>query len=44
MGYQNFAITLGIASFVLAIPTGAIALLTTRLERTHTAHMEEITA
>ena len=44
MGYQNFAITLGIASFALAIPTGAIALLTTRLERTHTAHMEEITA
>ena len=44
LGYQGFWITLGIASFVLAVPAGAIALLTTRLERTNTHHMEEINA
>ncbi|QEA30043.1 MFS transporter [Microbacterium sp. CBA3102] len=33
LGYQGFAVALGIASFVLAIPTGAIALVSTRLER-----------
>ncbi|PKQ35103.1 MAG: MFS transporter, partial [Actinobacteria bacterium HGW-Actinobacteria-11] len=33
LGYQSFAVALGIASFVLAIPTGAIALVSTRLER-----------
>ncbi|PCE14232.1 hypothetical protein AUC47_06275 [Microbacterium sp. SZ1] len=33
LGFQGFAIALGIASFVLAVPTGAIALLSTRLER-----------
>lgn len=50
LGYQSFAITLGIASFVLAIPAGAIALLTTRLERAHKTHAthptqtEEMTA
>lgn len=42
LGYQNFAITLGIASFVLAVPAGVIALLTTRLERTNTTRTEEI--
>jgi len=34
LGYQGFAVALGIASFVLAVPTGAIALISTRLERT----------
>ncbi|GAA1138301.1 MFS transporter [Microbacterium natoriense] len=46
LGYEGFAIALGIASFVLAVPAGAIALLSTRLERTATtvvAH-EEIPA
>ncbi|MDN3311122.1 MFS transporter [Microbacterium oryzae] len=33
LGYQGFAITLGVASFVLAIPAGAIALLSSRRER-----------
>ncbi|WP_337006542.1 MULTISPECIES: MFS transporter [unclassified Microbacterium] len=33
LGYQGFAVALGIASFVLAIPAGAIALVSTRLER-----------
>ncbi len=34
LGYQGFVVALGIASFVLAIPAGVIALLSTRLERT----------
>lgn len=34
LGYQGFAVALGIASFLLAVPTGAIALISTRLERT----------
>ncbi len=34
LGFQGFTIALGIASFVLAVPTFAIALLSTRLERT----------
>lgn len=33
LGYQGFGVALGIASFVLAVPAGAIALLSTRLER-----------
>lgn len=33
LGYQGFAVSLGIASFVLAVPAEAIALLSTRLER-----------
>ncbi|MFE7198542.1 MFS transporter [Microbacterium oxydans] len=33
LGFQGFAVALGIASFVLAVPAGAIALLSTRLER-----------
>lgn len=33
LGYQGFAVTLGVASFVLAIPAGAIALLSSRRER-----------
>jgi hypothetical protein len=33
LGYQGFAVALGIASFVLAVPAGAIALVSTRLER-----------
>ncbi|MFJ2541300.1 MFS transporter [Microbacterium sp. NPDC087589] len=33
LGFQGFAVALGIASFVLAVPTSAIALLSTRLER-----------
>ncbi|MGI0519746.1 MFS transporter, partial [Microbacterium maritypicum] len=33
LGYQGFAIALGVASFVLAVPAGAIALVSTRLER-----------
>lgn len=33
LGYQGFGVALGIASFVLAAPAGAIALLSTRLER-----------
>lgn len=33
LGYQGFAVALGIASFILAVPTGAIALVSTRLER-----------
>ncbi|EQM80507.1 hypothetical protein [Microbacterium maritypicum] len=33
LGYQGFAVALGIASFILAVPTGAIALISTRLER-----------
>ncbi|MBW8761072.1 MAG: MFS transporter [Microbacterium sp.] len=45
LGYQNFATTLGIASFALAVPSGAIALLATRLERTTTnTYKEEISA
>ncbi|HXH33909.1 MAG TPA: MFS transporter [Plantibacter sp.] len=43
LGYQSFAITLGVASFVLAVPAGAIALLTTRLERANTTHTKEMT-
>lgn len=34
LGFQGFAIALGVASFVLAVPASAIALLSTRLERT----------
>lgn len=34
LGYQGFVVALGIASVVLAVPAGAIALLSTRLERT----------
>jgi hypothetical protein len=33
LGYQGFAVALGIASFILAVPAGAIALVSTRLER-----------
>lgn len=33
LGFQGFAVALGIASLVLAVPTSAIALLSTRLER-----------
>ncbi|MGN7949545.1 MFS transporter [Microbacterium sp. 22215] len=33
LGFQGFAVALGIASFVLAVPSSAIALLSTRLER-----------
>ena len=46
LGYQNFAIALGIASFALAVPSGTIALLATRLEHTTTTttHKEEISA
>lgn len=33
LGYQGFAVALGIASFVLAVPVGAIALFSSRLER-----------
>ncbi|HWV49785.1 MAG TPA: MFS transporter, partial [Microbacterium sp.] len=44
LGYQGFAIALGLASFVLAVPAGAIALLTTRMERTITIQKEEISA
>ncbi|WP_447913087.1 MFS transporter [Microbacterium phyllosphaerae] len=33
LGFQGFAVALGIASFVLAVPASAIALLSTRLER-----------
>ncbi|QDE35272.1 MFS transporter [Microbacterium foliorum] len=36
LGFQGFAVALGIASFVLAVPTSAIALLSTRLERAAT--------
>ncbi|AQY02021.1 MULTISPECIES: hypothetical protein [Microbacterium] len=32
LGFQGFAVALGIASFVLAVPASAIALLSTRLE------------
>ncbi|WP_431071890.1 MFS transporter [Microbacterium phyllosphaerae] len=37
LGFQGFAVALGIASFVLAVPTSAIALLSTRLERAATS-------
>ncbi len=33
LGFEGFAVALGIASFVLAVPASAIALLSTRLER-----------
>ncbi|TFV80978.1 MFS transporter [Microbacterium sp. dk485] len=33
LGYQGFAITLGVTSFVLAVPAGVIAVLSRRLER-----------
>lgn len=33
LGYQGFAVALGVASFALAVPAGAIALISTRLER-----------
>ena len=33
LGYQGFAIALGVASVVLDVPAGAIALVSTRLER-----------
>ena len=36
LGFQGFAVALGIASFVLAVPASAIALLSTRLERAAT--------
>ncbi|KIP93358.1 hypothetical protein RU09_05965 [Microbacterium sp. MEJ108Y] len=36
LGFQGFAGALGIASFVLAVPASAIALLSTRLERAAT--------
>ncbi|MCI1020134.1 MFS transporter [Microbacterium sp. C5A9] len=36
LGFQGFAVALGIASFVLAVPASAIALLSTRLERATT--------
>lgn len=42
LGFQGFAIALGIASFVLAVPASAIALLSTRLERTATATTPEM--
>ncbi|WP_203135892.1 MFS transporter [Microbacterium sp. JZ31] len=41
-GYQGFAITLGVASFVLAVPAGAIALLSTRLDRAAAREMETV--
>lgn len=47
LGYQGFAVALGIASFALAVPAGAIALLSTRIERTAAATAaiaEEISA
>lgn len=37
LGFQGFAVALGIASFVLAVPASAIALLSTRLERAATS-------
>lgn len=33
LGYQGFAVALGAASFVLAVPAGAVALVSTRVER-----------
>ena len=36
LGFQGFAVALGIASFILAVPASAIALLSTRLERATT--------
>ncbi|MCM3657874.1 MFS transporter [Agromyces mediolanus] len=33
LGYQGFAVALGVASFVLAVPTVAVARLSTRLQR-----------
>lgn len=42
LGFEGFAIALGIASFVLAVPASAIALLSTRLERTATATTPEM--
>lgn len=42
LGFQGFAVALGIASFVLAAPASAIALLSTRLERTATATTPEM--
>ena len=44
LGYQGFAIALGIASFVLAVPAGAIALLSTRIERTTRTAIPETVA
>ncbi|MFJ6530955.1 MFS transporter [Microbacterium sp. NPDC091662] len=41
LGYQGFAVALGIASFVLAVPTGAIALISTRLERMTAQEVDE---
>lgn len=37
LGFQGFAVALGIASFVLAVPASMIALLSTRLERAITS-------
>ncbi|WP_372967027.1 MFS transporter [Microbacterium sp.] len=42
LGFQGFAIALGIASFVLAVPASAIALLSTRLERAAPATTPEM--
>jgi hypothetical protein len=33
LGYQGFALTLALASFVLAVPAGIIGVLSRRLER-----------
>ncbi|MBC6495119.1 MFS transporter [Microbacterium sp. CFBP9023] len=41
LGFEGFAVALGIASFVLAVPASAIALLSTRLERA-AAHEETL--
>lgn len=40
LGFEGFAVALGIASFILAVPASAVALLSTRLERA--AHHEEM--
>ena len=42
LGFQGFAIALGIASFVLAVPASAIALLSTRLEHAAPATAPEM--
>lgn len=44
LGYQGFAVALGVASFVLAVPAGAIALLSTRVERTARTVVPEVVA
>ncbi|WP_295104564.1 MFS transporter [uncultured Microbacterium sp.] len=41
LGFEGFAVALGIASFVLAVPASAVALLSTRLERA-AAHEETL--